>query len=76
MLFQTLGNLMCSVVGYLVGDAFITEGQAYAILILLNALDLIVGVVGLGQVPGLLNAEGESRNNLTYQLSDVAMCVV
>lgn len=60
MLFQTLGNLFSSVVGYMVGDAFITEGQAYGILILLNALDLVVALVGLGQVPGIFTAEAPS----------------
>lgn len=57
MLFQTTGNLASSVVGYLVGDAFMSSRQAYGLLIGLNALDFLVGVSGLGQRPGLLNAE-------------------
>ena len=57
MVFQTTGNLASSVVGYLVGDAYLTSPQAYGLLIALNALDFLVGVSGLGQRPGLLNAE-------------------
>jgi hypothetical protein len=57
MLFQTSGNLISSLVGYLVGDAYMTSNQAYLLLIGLNALDFLVGVSGLGQRPGLLTAE-------------------
>lgn len=57
MVFQTTGNLAASVLGYLVGDAFLTSSQAYAVLIGLNALDFLVGMSGLSQRPGLINAE-------------------
>lgn len=57
MVFQTTGNLASSVVGYLVGDTFVTSSQAYALLICLNALDFLVGLSGLSQRPGLLRPE-------------------
>ena len=57
MVFQTLGNLASSGVGYLVGDAYMTESQAYLVLIVANAVDTLIGLSGLGIRPSLCGSE-------------------
>ena len=61
MVFQTLGNLASSGVGYLVGDSYMTESQAYLVLIVANAVDTLIGLSGLGIRPSLCGSGAPPR---------------
>lgn len=72
MVFNTLGGLSSAVIGYLVGDQYITEAQAYGFLIAINALDMIIGLIGLGKKPGLAQPEAPPAIDAVAKARDEA----
>eukprot|EP01052_Picozoa_sp_SAG31_P019636 SAG31_NODE_1442_length_8325_cov_5.564916_2_plen_213_part_00 len=57
--FQTLGNLSAFCIGFVVGDSRFKfdSADAYALLIAINLLDIVVGVISVGQTPGWCSPE-------------------
>ena len=57
MFMQFGGSLLGYVLGVLVGDGRLSQDRAYWLLLVVNAIDIPLGMIGVGEHPGLWSAE-------------------